>query len=68
MVDHVTPGKFAVCLEKAKQFIDRYSLNPKLITVNAWNEWSEGSYLEPDEKFGLGYLEAVRKIFSTLRK
>jgi hypothetical protein len=31
-----------------------------MIAINAWNEWPEGSYLEPDKKFGLGYLEAVR--------
>ena len=36
---------------------------PKLITVNSWNEWTEGSYLEPDAQFGFGYLKAVRKVF-----
>ena len=36
---------------------------PKLITVNSWNEWTEGSYLEPDTYWRFGYLEAVRRVF-----
>lgn len=36
---------------------------PKLITVNAWNEWTENSHLEPDDRFGYGYLNALWKVF-----
>lgn len=38
----------------------------KIIFINAWNEWSEGAYLEPDIKSGLTYLQATRKIHDFL--
>ena len=60
-----TPEKFEKVLRRAKDWIDANPQPgmPKLITVNSWNEWTEGSYLEPDTVNGFGYLEAVHRVF-----
>lgn len=59
-----SPEKFKTFLEKAKSYVDSHPDQAPLITVNAWNEWAEGSYLEPDTEFGYGYLEAVKEVFA----
>lgn len=61
---HNTPASFAALLQKAKEYADSHPEQPKLITINAWNEWVEGSYLLPDMLNGYGYLEAVRAVMS----
>lgn len=57
-----TPKSFATLLSKAKKYADKHPDQPKLITINAWNEWVEGSYLLPDMLNGFGYLEEVKSV------
>lgn len=39
--------------------------NP-LCFVKSWNEWGEGNYMEPDLKYGKGYIEALRSVLDHL--
>ncbi len=58
-----TPEMFRVALERVKRFLDEQAENQKIFTINCWNEWTEGSYLEPDTVHGMEYLEAIKKVF-----
>lgn len=33
----------------------------QIVILKSWNEWAEGNYMEPDLKFGRGYLEALNQ-------
>jgi hypothetical protein len=58
-----TPQRFRAALQQAKAFLDARDGGPKILSINAWNEWTEGSYLEPDTVHGMAYLEAIQEVF-----
>jgi lipopolysaccharide biosynthesis protein len=61
IVENPTPGSFQAWLEVAIAETKRdLQGDERLLFVNAWNEWAEGAYLEPDRRFGHTFLEAVR--------
>lgn len=64
-VTGASPALFEKALRRTRAWLDRTTPGgcPKLLLINAWNEWTEGSYLMPDTHFGYGYLDAVRRVF-----
>lgn len=65
MVTEANPVDFKRFLIQARTYADSHPDQPKLITINAWNEWAEGSYLEPDKQHGFAYLDAIKEVFGT---
>ncbi len=57
------PEAITKALQLAKEYADQHLQQPPLITINSWNEWTESSYLQPDDRYGYGYLDAVKKVF-----
>jgi hypothetical protein len=55
------PDKFKAYLKRLTQkCID--DGNDRFIFVNAWNEWAEGAYLEPDKQYAYRYLQAIKEV------
>jgi hypothetical protein len=58
-----TPENFKTALQMIKDKLLSDPKGPRILNINCWNEWTEGSYLEPDTVNGMAYLEAVKKVF-----
>jgi glycosyltransferase involved in cell wall biosynthesis len=55
-----SPELFGYWLEQAlHQTRVRHQSDERMIFINAWNEWGEGCHLEPDQRHGRAYLEAI---------
>ncbi|QHI70783.1 glycosyltransferase WbsX family protein [Tichowtungia aerotolerans] len=63
-----SPEAFKKAAQKIRTQMEQMDLPNPFISINAWNEWTEGSYIEPDEKNGYGYLEAIRDVFGATEK
>ena len=58
---NASPGAFQAWLEHTFAEARRQNFgDERMVFVNAWNEWAEGAHLEPDLRFGRGWLEAIR--------
>lgn len=63
-----TPENFKKAFQLTKDKLLKDPKGPQIMNINCWNEWTEGSYLEPDMKNGIKYLEAVKKVFGKINK
>jgi lipopolysaccharide biosynthesis protein len=62
-----SPGVFGKYLAQLADEVQQNPREERFVFINAWNEWAEGNYLEPDFLNGRGYLEEVRRICASMR-
>ena len=55
-----TPERFQHYVEQALQLIKAKQPEHQILFLKSWNEWGEGNYVEPDQQFGHGWLQAIR--------
>jgi lipopolysaccharide biosynthesis protein len=64
---HSNPEAYESWLEDASKYaLSNSKVTDPIVFINAWNEWGEGSYLEPDRKYGYAYLQATRNVLEKL--
>ena len=60
-----SPRRFGKYLKKTIQL--SLQEGNEYVFLNAWNEWGEGNYLEPDIRYGYGYLNQIKKVLKELQ-
>lgn len=59
---NTTPSNFKLHLEQVLNSIDNKDSEDQIVFLKSWNEWGEGNYVEPDLKFGRGYLDVISHV------
>lgn len=64
--ENYSPEQFYMLNKKVIEWTKKRYKNHRFIFINAWNEWGEGTYLEPDEKYGYASINALSKAIFNL--
>jgi hypothetical protein len=64
IIHNSTPKLFETHVLNTLKLIENKASEDKVIFLRSWNEWAEGNYMEPDVKFGKGYIEALKRVLS----
>ena len=60
-----TPSLYGTWLKDAVEQVDNNDQIDNVVFINAWNEWGEGTYLEPDRGYGYAYLESTYQVLKS---
>lgn len=56
-----TPELFKQHAEMVLRVVNQKEKNSRVVFLKSWNEWGEGNYMEPDLRFGKGYIKALKE-------
>jgi GT2 family glycosyltransferase len=70
MFENTSPEAYQALLEAILDQVHEQNFGEeRIVFINAWNEWGEGNHIEPDRRYGHGFLEASRNALeSSLRR
>lgn len=57
-----TPDNFKKSMIEAMELIKNKQDEHKILFLKSWNEWAEGNYVEPDLKYGHGFLNVIKEL------
>lgn len=58
---NATPESFKKHIEQALELLKDKAPEHRILFLKSWNEWGEGNYVEPDLRYGHGFLDALRR-------
>lgn len=61
VLHHSTPDLFETHVRKAIDLVAHKEPEHRIVFLKSWNEWAEGNYMEPDQKWGHQYLQALHR-------
>lgn len=62
------PKYFQQVAEMAIDMVKNKPEEEQIVIIKSWNEWGEGNYMEPDLKYGHGYLQALRNAIENKKR
>lgn len=60
------PTAFKEAAKRAIKCVEHKTEEHRIIFLNSWNEWGEGAYMEPDLRYGKGFIESLKEVLEEM--
>ena len=62
ILNDATPREFGKHAKTVLELVENKPIDKRFVFLKSWNEWGEGNYMEPDLKYGKGYIRELSKL------